>query len=140
MDFAITHPLQPSSANTDAEVREPGSWAAEYASRHKSQFAPACARVGVDFAPMVVETFGSWDPAALEFLIKIAEQYSIHQSTSPAYARKHLFTRLSVTLQRLNARMILARNTALFADEDTPHQVTPKDTSVVSCEGQDGRF
>jgi hypothetical protein len=67
---------------------------------------------------MVVETFGAWDPAARTVLEQIADQYAIHQSVTPSYASHILFQRLSVTLMRLNARMLLVRKPSLFADED----------------------
>jgi hypothetical protein len=117
LDFAVTHPLQPTAFSIAVE-QTPGSWAAMYADLHKSKFEAPCAAKGVQFKPMVVDTFGAWDPAACTLLNAIADQYAIHQSVPPAYAANVLFTRLSVTLMRMNARMLLVRKTAGFAEED----------------------
>jgi len=119
LDFAVTHPLQQQSfKTTNAEMRTPGSWAATYAHTHKSQFIGPCAKYGVRFQAMVVETYGAWDPAALKALDAIADQYAIHQSVPARYASQILFQRLSVTLMRMNARMLLVRNPSGFADEE----------------------
>jgi hypothetical protein len=67
---------------------------------------------------MVVETFGSWAPDALVLLDEIATQYAIHQGCTGAVAARILFQRLSVTLMRLNARMLLVRAPIGFSDEE----------------------
>jgi hypothetical protein len=108
VDLAVTHPLQP-NALLKAGMREPGSWATEYARIHKSAQAAQLAPRGVDFAPLVVETFGSWDPDAYALLHRFADQYATHQAVTPSVAVRTLFQRLSVTLMRVNVRMILAR-------------------------------
>jgi hypothetical protein len=66
---------------------------------------------------MVVETFGAWDPSARVALDKIADKYALHQGVAPAKAASWLFTRLSVTLMRMNARMLLVRSTVGGVDE-----------------------
>jgi hypothetical protein len=125
LDFAVTHPLQPDSYNMAGE-RTPGSWAGAYADKHKAKYIESCASRGVDFRAMVVETYGSWDPAALEILNEIANQYAVHQHIEPAAAADRLLTRLSVTLMRLNARMMLVRSNHI--DKDT--KIIPADHAL----------
>jgi hypothetical protein len=128
MDFAVTHPLQPSASAKFADVVTSGSWAAAYSKKHKSPLAASCEAHGVMFSPMVVETFGSWDPEALDVLFAIGRQFATHQGLDVGYANKVLFTNLSVTLQRQNVRAILARSMGSFQFEhgtvsDAPNQL-----------------
>ena len=129
LDFAVTHPQQPSNRQL-AGVATPGSWATEYAKTHKEAGARACAAVGIDFAPMVVETFGAWSPQALDVLKALAHQYSIHQGVPEPIARATLFTKLSVTLQRQNARMLLARSVLRY-NAEAPLPDAPNDFADV---------
>jgi hypothetical protein len=125
LDFAVTHPLQSQSFNM-AEARTPGSWAGAYAEKHKSKYIEPCNERGVDFQAMVVETYGAWDPAALIILNEIANQYAKHQQLDPAAAAERLFTKLSVTLMRLNARMMLVRSNV----KDTETKNIPADHAL----------
>jgi hypothetical protein len=130
LDFAVSHPLQP-AAFSNAVERTPGSWAATYADQHKAKFEAPCAAKGVQFQAMVVDTFGAWDPAALKVLNAIADQYAIHQSVSPSYAANILFQRLSVTLMRMNSRMMLVRKPTGFDEEE------PLDTGATVAQPDD---
>ena len=120
LDFAVTHPQQPKYLNGKlAEDVTPGGVAAAYAATHKAgHFAP-CQRAGVNFRPMVVEAFGSWDPQALPVLRETALLYATHQGVDPKSALKWLGTRLNVVLMRQNVRMMLARASPadVFDDE-----------------------
>lgn len=119
MDFAVTHCLQ-QSYSTIADFAPAGSCAAAYARSHKHGSYAVCARQGVQFAPMVAEVYGAWDPAALPVLYRIASLYALHQGVSESQARKSLFQRLSVCLQRQNVRMVLARRDVAHAGEEEP--------------------
>ena len=118
LDFAVTHPQQPQSFSIAGEVT-PGSWATAYGTLHKSQFEAPCEKRGVQFQAMVVETFGAWDPTARQMLESFANEYAIHQDVDAKFASRILFQRLSITLMRMNARMLLVRNSSGF-DEETP--------------------
>jgi hypothetical protein len=129
LDLAVTHPLQP-NALSSAGISEPGSWASVYAKTHKAKQGPPLEALGVDFAPLVVETLGSWDPPAFELLNRFADQYAMHQGIPPALAAKTLFQRLSVTLMRVNVRMILARQSSTPEEHDAAPQAVA-DADVV---------
>ena len=120
LDFAVTHPQQPKYLNGKlAEDVTPGGVAAAYAAAHKGgHFAP-CRRAGVNFRPMVVEAFGSWDPQALSVLRETALLYATHQGVDPKQALQWLGARLNVVLMRQNVRMLLARASPddIFDDE-----------------------
>ena len=111
---------------------KPGGVAAAYAAAHKAgHFAP-CRRAGVNFRPMVVEAFGSWDPQALPVLRETAALYATHQAVDPKRALRWLGTRLNVVLMRQNVRMMLARATPADiyedADEDVADALSTCDT------------
>ena len=58
---------------------------------------------------MVVETYGGWAPQARDVLARVATLIGERQRLPRATALKRLHQRLSVTLQRANARAILVR-------------------------------
>jgi len=67
----------------------------------------AVEKVGADFIPLVVETFGVWTPFALRTLNIIANRSTPRSGVPPRLARKNLLQQLSVALWTYNARMIL---------------------------------
>ena len=70
----------------------------------------ACKRDGIDFQPLVVETFGGWDKDAVNILKKIARQSARRWGRDDATEIKHFFQHLSVTLQRGNAALLIERD------------------------------
>jgi hypothetical protein len=126
IDLAVTHPLQPNNTQKAGD-RTSGSWASDYARAFKDQQAAPLAAHGVAFAPLVVETYGSWDPAGYALLHQCAAKYAMHQGISPAVAVRVLFQRLSVTLMRMNARMILARDPPPTDVPEVPTEMTDND-------------
>ena len=119
MDFAGTHPQQPSNC-THAGMNPPGSWATEYARLHKSAGRARCAATGTPFAAMVVETFGTWSPEAFGILSKMAGFLARHTGIETHVAAKRLFSRMSCILQRCNVRSILARSCPHRPHDDDP--------------------
>ena len=69
-----------------------------------------CRAVGLFFEPLVVETFGGWDPGAVKVLKQFAVLSAPRKNISPALEIKQFFQRLSVTLQRGNATLLLCRD------------------------------
>ena len=62
---------------------------------------------GGEFFPLVCESFGVWTPFALSTLSMIADRTTVKSGIPRQFARKQLLQRLSVTLWRYNAKMIL---------------------------------
>ena len=62
---------------------------------------------GGDFIPLVCESFSVWSPFALSTLFTIADHTTIKNGLSQKLARRQLLQRLSVTLWKYNAKMIL---------------------------------
>lgn len=118
LDVAVTHPLQTSHKPCAEDEPVAGQWAHAYALAHKEPLRPRVEACGVSFAPMVVEVYGAWDPNALGVLSAFAQRFAGHQQAQIGAARRVLFSRLSVSLMRQNARMILARHADRHALED----------------------
>ena len=57
-----------------------------------------CLAPGIHFQPLVVETFGGWDTAAVKLLKAVATQCAPRKSLAPAMEIKQFFQRLSIAL------------------------------------------
>ena len=60
--------------------------------------------------PLVVETFGGWDTDAVKHLKKMAVHDARRWGKKDSLEIKHFFQRLSVTLQRGNAALLVERD------------------------------
>ena len=72
-----------------------------------------CRAQGIFFQPLVVETFGGWDPVKLvtaDYLKKMATKAARRWGKTPAMEIKYFFQRLSIALQRGNAALLIARD------------------------------
>ena len=112
-DVSVTSPTQEafilSAANTPGVAIEKRKQ-----SKNRDHFED-CRSAGVYFQPLVVETFGGWDGDALAYLKKIARQAARRWGKNDAMEIKNFFQKLSVSLQRSNA--------ALIVDRDVPEGV-----------------
>jgi hypothetical protein len=68
------------------------------------------APINYQFCPLVVESFGSWSDAACKIIVRIAKSQATVIGLAGHIAVERLFQRLSVTLQKFNASMILNRS------------------------------
>ena len=107
-DVSVTSPTQeallPRAAEAAATAIE-----ARKASKNRTHF-EHCRAQGVFFQPLVVESFGGWDPVATSFLKQLATVEARRWGKSPATEIKHFFQRLSIALQRGNAAVLIARD------------------------------
>ena len=69
----------------------------------------ACRDEGLAFIPLPVETFGSWHKDAAKELRRIAIAAAKNRGKEENVAVKHFFQKLSVTLARGNAALLLSR-------------------------------
>ena len=84
----------------------------------------AVEKVGSDFIPLVVETFGVWTPFPLKTLHSIADCTTPRSGVPRKVARKNLLQQLSVQLWSNNAKMIL-RYWALQGSDDDDNPLFP---------------
>ena len=108
LDFAVTHTQQTNIIERASVCR--GAAAAQYEERVKDvKFGAACAAAGLLLVPMVVEVFGCWGARSEEAMQLVTKGCASRAGVDGAAAGGHLRRSLSVTLQRLNARIMLAR-------------------------------
>ena len=69
-----------------------------------------CRAQGISFQPLVVETFGGWDKDAVKFLKDIARLDARRWGKPDAIEIKQFFQRLSISLQRGNAALLINRD------------------------------
>ena len=67
-----------------------------------------CSKEGLEFAPMAVDTFGGWHPAALKTLSKLGKQLARVSGREEDNTVQHLRQCLPVVLVRDNIAMLLA--------------------------------
>ena len=79
------------------------------ATKIRHHFEP-CRAQGIAFQPLVVETFGGWDPDALKVLKDMARQSARRWGKNNSEEIKFFFQRLSVSLQRGNASLLIERD------------------------------
>ena len=108
LDVSVTSPTQEALLHRAAEIPATAIEARK-ASKNRTHF-EHCQAQGVFFQPLVVETFGGWDPIAVDFLKKMATQEARRWGKTPALEIKHFFQRLSIALQRGNSALLIARD------------------------------
>ena len=110
LDVTVITPLQ--SAVVDREAQESG-YALQYAWDRKMRNAfDACDAQRISFIPLPVETFGGWHPIAERQISRLGRELARSPANvSQDSASKHLFQRLSLSIQKGNAALILSRST-----------------------------
>jgi hypothetical protein len=94
-------------------------YAAAQAEQHKDAKAfDACSRQGFDFVPLAVEVLGGWGTIALRVFRKLAGMLSERSGRSKSVESRYIYERLSICLQRGNARMIQQRALAVVTEYD----------------------
>jgi len=118
LDFAVTHTLQPNILQCASVCG--GAAAAQYEVAVKeNKFGAQCEAAGLILVPMVVEVFGRWGERAQEGFALVAKACASRASEKVRAAGGHIRRSLSVGLQRLNARILLAHRdpqTEIFAE------------------------
>ena len=71
--------------------------------------AQACQQQGVAFLPVAIETLGGFHKAAVEQVKRIGTALARHQGSDEQVATRQLFQRMSLTLMRGNAAMLMTR-------------------------------
>jgi hypothetical protein len=115
LDVAVTCPTQPSYVAVAATA--PGAAAAAYADRQKApRYAAAIAALNAGvgavtrytFRALVVDTYGAWDPRALEVLRRIASAWGRRAGSRRSAAMQVLMHRVSFAVARGVARILLS--------------------------------
>ena len=71
-----------------------------------------CDAQRISFVPLPVETYGGWHPVAIRHISRLGRELSRSPAcASQDNASKHLFQRLSLSIQKGNASLFLRRST-----------------------------
>ena len=107
LDVTVVNPLQ--AATLTGAATNPGH-ALSYAYDRKMRGAAEdCRQQGIAFLPLVVESLGGWHGEAVGEIKKLASALSRHVGQDEEEAGAHLFTRLSILLQKGNAAILANR-------------------------------
>jgi len=82
-------------------------------------------KVGSDFIPLVVESFGVWIPFALKMLHLIPDRTTPRSGVPRKLARKNLLQQLSVQLWMSNAAKMILHYWALQGSDDDNNPLFP---------------
>ena len=110
LDVTVISPLQ--AAVVEREAEEPG-YALRFAWDRKMRAAfDVCDAQRISFVPLPVETYGGWHPVAIRHISRLGRELSRSPAcASQDTASKHLFQRLSLSIQKGNASLFLSRST-----------------------------
>jgi hypothetical protein len=111
-DVSITSPLQPAILLSAAESSHAASGARE--AQKMKKYAAMCSQEGVNFVPLVFETFGAVGEAGEEALVRMARAWGDKTGLQAHRAVSFFFQRVSLALQRGNASLLLARSPLCF--------------------------
>ena len=107
LDITVTGSLARSNVEAAAEVA--GSALAKAVQRKVQGVAEACQQQGLVFLPIAVETLGGLHQVAVEQVKRIGAALARNQGSDEKVATRQLFQRLSLTLMRGNAALIIGR-------------------------------
>ena len=107
LDITVTGSLARTNVEAAAEVA--GSALTKAVQRKVQGVAEACQQQGLAFLPIAFETLGGFHQVAVEQVKRIGVALARNQGSDEKVATRQLFQRLSLTLMRGNAALILGR-------------------------------
>ena len=107
LDVTVTGPL--ARSNVAAAAEEAGSALAKAVQRKVLGVAEACQQQGLVFLPIALETLGGFHHVAVEQVKRIGAAVGRNQGSDEKMATRQLFQRLSLTLMRGNAALLVGR-------------------------------
>ena len=112
------HLHQPLQEVTVVGCAEDGAYAVQKAHERKlRKYAEDCAKEGLAFQPMAVDTFGGWHEEALGLITQLGRALARSVGREDGEQVRHLRQRLGITLVRDNVAMLLARRPTFAASE-----------------------
>jgi len=113
IDVTITNVLRKTGiAKAAVEMGVTASLA--YDNKLEGDGARLCAQRGCTFLAVAAESLGGWHAAAIPIIPQLARQAALHTHSDCKSITTLLFRRLSVAIQRGNARLI--RSSPFFSD------------------------
>ena len=108
-DWKVTHVLR---AGMEKNLTDP-NWAVRESEAAKARAEQGtCAKQGVDFSPLVIDTMGGFGPQAIKAISKVANHCRIVGDDDSSLKRKRLAQKLRFVTMKGIATQILRRNVA----------------------------
>lgn len=108
LDLTVVHPLNYENFQLASTTVESVTAAAE--ERKMETNGAKCASLNWKVIPMVVTTYGTWGKVAIQHIGRISNRLAIKTQQKVRDARNEMLCRLSLVLQRTNARSLLLRS------------------------------
>ena len=109
MDFAVSSPQQQSEVQAASVTQLCAATSYEARKLSDRDTASQCRRHGCHLAPMVVESYGGWGQIVQDNFKFLAHARAARTGESVSDISRILYSGLSITLMRANARSLLAR-------------------------------
>ena len=68
-----------------------------------------CRRAGISFIPLPLDTFGAWGESTVREVKRMGSSLARHTGGEESEDIRHLIQRVSITLMKVNANLILNR-------------------------------
>ena len=107
LDVTVVNPLN--NSNIEGAII-PGLITEEAADRKHRNNDAKCRELGWECTPIVVSTYGGWGSEARVFLDNLSSRVAMQTVLAKADIKRALFTRLSCTLMRANAQILVSRS------------------------------
>ena len=107
LDVTVVNPLN--NSNIEGAII-PGLITEEAADRKHRNNDAKCRELGWKGIPIVVSTYGGWGREASVFLDSLSSRVAMQTVSAKADIKRELFTRLSCTLMRANAKILVSRS------------------------------
>ena len=107
LDVTVVNPLN--NFNIEGAII-PGQITEEAADRKHRNNDAKCRELGWECIPIVVSTYGGWGSEASVFLDSLSSRVAMQTVSAKADIKRALFTRLSCTLMRANAQILVSRS------------------------------
>ncbi|ETO06462.1 hypothetical protein RFI_30930 [Reticulomyxa filosa] len=96
-DVGITHAHIANNYTNELHAEE------QYYDRKNNKSLQKCIDQGISYVPLIAETTGGWHKVAIEFFNKVAKTLADKENRTEQNARKTIFQKVSVALQKANA-------------------------------------
>ena len=138
--MAVTHVWR--KENRAAALDKGGGAADRYCEGEKesqaNQNKKDALEMGYEYQPLVLDTAGAWDHGAVKWLRRLGGMLATANNITKTQGCERVFQKLSITLQRVQARAILERRPYLMGvlEEDEMQEEYPPE--LLDAEDEDG--
>ena len=108
LDVTVVNPLQQTFLNQSAA--NPGHALHKAYERKMTRHGEACRMAGIAFTPLPLDTLGVWGESTVREVRRMGSSLARHTEGEEAEVIRHLIQRVSVTLMKVNANLILNRS------------------------------